>query len=110
MKKNADYLFVTDYALLDSDTVIGQPNKFLTAPIALYYADRNHSFQDFRAIGVLRGLQDRLKGLEKLIEQRNQRRKECYPGFLLSRIFYSLSNLFSIEKGDRFTIAIRKLN
>ncbi|MEH2160379.1 MAG: lipoxygenase family protein [Nostoc sp.] len=34
-------LFVTDYALLDSDTVIGQPNKFLTAPIALYYADRN---------------------------------------------------------------------
>ncbi|MHC5721757.1 MAG: hypothetical protein ACYTX0_59510, partial [Nostoc sp.] len=43
-----------------------------------------NGFQDFRAIGVLRGLQDRLKGLEKLIEQRNQRRKECYPGFLPS--------------------------
>ncbi len=50
-----------------------------------------NSFQDFRAIGVLRGLQDRLKGLEKLIEQRNQRRKECYPGFLPSRMANSTS-------------------
>ncbi|MBG1270436.1 lipoxygenase family protein [Nostoc sp. WHI] len=50
-----------------------------------------NSFQDMRAIGVLRGLQDRLKGLEKLIEQRNKRRKECYPGFLPSRMANSTS-------------------
>jgi len=50
-----------------------------------------NSFQDMRAIGVLRGLQDRLKGLEKLIEQRNKFRKECYPGFLPSRMANSTS-------------------
>ena len=50
-----------------------------------------NSFQDFRAIGVLKRLQDRLKGLEKLIEQRNQHRKECYPGFLPSRMANSTS-------------------
>jgi len=50
-----------------------------------------NSFQDMRAIGVLRGLQDRLKGLEKLIEQRNKCRKECYPGFLPSRMANSTS-------------------
>ncbi|WP_267255937.1 hypothetical protein [Nostoc sphaeroides] len=33
----------------------------------------------------------RLKGLEKLIEQRNQRRKECYPGFLPYRMANSTS-------------------
>ncbi|MHC5732665.1 MAG: hypothetical protein ACYTXY_53200, partial [Nostoc sp.] len=32
-------LFVTDYALLASDTVIPKQNHFLTAPITLYYAD-----------------------------------------------------------------------
>ncbi|MEH2419712.1 MAG: lipoxygenase family protein [Nostoc sp.] len=50
-----------------------------------------NSFQDFRAIDVLRRLKDRLKGLEKLIEQRNQHRKECYPGFLPSRMANSTS-------------------
>lgn len=50
-----------------------------------------NSFQDFRAIGVLRRLQDRLKGLETVIEQRNQHRKECYPAFLPSRMANSTS-------------------
>ncbi len=50
-----------------------------------------NSFQDFRAIGVLKRLQDRLQGLEKLIEQRNQHRKECYLGFLPSRMANSTS-------------------
>jgi arachidonate 15-lipoxygenase len=34
-------LFVTDYGVLDSRKVIPKPNQFLTAPIALYYADRS---------------------------------------------------------------------
>lgn len=50
-----------------------------------------NSFQDFRAIGVLRRLQDRLKGLETVIEQRNKRRIECYPAFLPSRMANSTS-------------------
>lgn len=50
-----------------------------------------NSFQDFRAINVLKGLQYRLQGLEKLIEQNNKRRKECYPGFLPSRMANSTS-------------------
>ncbi|MCG6137203.1 MAG: hypothetical protein MET45_21645 [Nostoc sp. LLA-1] len=50
-----------------------------------------NSFQDHRAIAVLRGLQNRLQGLERLIEQRNKRRQECYPGFLPSRMDNSTS-------------------
>jgi len=50
-----------------------------------------NSFQDLRAIGVLRGLQGRLQGLENLIEQRNKRRQECYPAFLPSRMANSTS-------------------
>jgi arachidonate 15-lipoxygenase len=50
-----------------------------------------NSFQDPRAIEVLKRLQIRLQSLEKLIEQRNKRRKECYPGFLPSRMSNSTS-------------------
>jgi arachidonate 15-lipoxygenase len=50
-----------------------------------------NSFQDFRAIAVLGGLQGRLQGLENLIEQRNKRRTECYPAFLPSRMANSTS-------------------
>ncbi|WP_414566376.1 MULTISPECIES: lipoxygenase family protein [unclassified Anabaena] len=50
-----------------------------------------NSFQDHRAIAVLRSLQNRLQGLERLIEQRNKRRQECYPGFLPSRMANSTS-------------------
>jgi len=50
-----------------------------------------NSFQDPRAIEVLKRLQIRLQSLEKLIEQRNQRRKECYPAFLPSRMANSTS-------------------
>lgn len=50
-----------------------------------------NSFQDFRAIAVLEGLQGRLQGLEHLIEQRNKRRTECYPAFLPSRMANSTS-------------------
>ncbi|MEA5582426.1 lipoxygenase family protein [Nodularia harveyana UHCC-0300] len=50
-----------------------------------------NSFQDFRAINVLRSFQTRLKVLETIIEQRNKRRPECYPGFLPSRMANSTS-------------------
>ncbi|MBE9211600.1 hypothetical protein IQ247_02525 [Plectonema cf. radiosum LEGE 06105] len=50
-----------------------------------------NSFQDSRAIAVLRSLQNRLEIVEKRIEQRNKRRKECYPGFLPSRMSNSVS-------------------
>ncbi len=50
-----------------------------------------NSFQDPRAISVLKGLQDRLEVLEKQIEQRNKHREECYPGFLPSRMANSTS-------------------
>ena len=50
-----------------------------------------NSFQDSRAIRVLRGLQNRLEVVERRIERRNKRRKECYPGFLPSRIANSVS-------------------
>ncbi|MDZ8259882.1 lipoxygenase family protein [Nostoc sp. ChiQUE01b] len=50
-----------------------------------------NSFQDWRAINVLKGLQDRLQGLETVIEQRNKRRIECYPAFLPSRMANSTS-------------------
>jgi arachidonate 15-lipoxygenase len=50
-----------------------------------------NSFQDWRAINVLKGLQNRLQGLETVIEQRNKRRIECYPAFLPSRMANSTS-------------------
>ena len=50
-----------------------------------------NSFQDPRAIRVLRGLQNRLEVVERRIERRNKRRKECYPVFLPSRIPNSTS-------------------
>ncbi len=50
-----------------------------------------NSFQDPRAIRVLRGLQNRLEIVERRIERRNKRRKECYPVFLPSRIPNSVS-------------------
>ncbi|MDF5728201.1 MAG: lipoxygenase family protein [Rhizonema sp. PD38] len=50
-----------------------------------------NSFQDPRAINVLKSLQDRLKVVEKQISQRNQRREEYYPGFLPSRMANSTS-------------------
>jgi arachidonate 15-lipoxygenase len=34
-------LFVTDYAILGTNTVTAKENRFLTAPIALYFADRS---------------------------------------------------------------------
>ncbi|BDI20568.1 hypothetical protein ANSO36C_63700 (plasmid) [Nostoc cf. commune SO-36] len=50
-----------------------------------------NNFQDWRAINVLKGLQDRLQGLETVIEQRNKRRIECYSAFLPSRMANSTS-------------------
>ena len=50
-----------------------------------------NSFQDVRALNVLKNLQNRLNALERLIEQRNKRREECYPGFLPSRMANSTS-------------------
>ncbi len=50
-----------------------------------------NSFQDPRAIRVLTDLQNRLESLEKQIEISNKRRKECYPGFLPSRMSNSVS-------------------
>ena len=50
-----------------------------------------NSFQDPRAINVLKSLQDRLELVEKQILQRNQHRKEYYPGFLPSRMANSTS-------------------
>jgi arachidonate 15-lipoxygenase len=50
-----------------------------------------NSFQDPRAIKVLKGLQHRLEVVERRIEQRNKRRKVCYPGFLPSRMANSVS-------------------
>ncbi len=50
-----------------------------------------NSFQDPRAIRVLRGLQYRLEIVERRIERRNKRRKECYPSFLPSRMANSVS-------------------
>ncbi|NJL78601.1 MAG: hypothetical protein HC917_06640 [Richelia sp. SM2_1_7] len=50
-----------------------------------------NSFQDSRAIAVLSSLQNRLEVVEKRIERRNKRRKECYPGFLPSRMSNSVS-------------------
>lgn len=50
-----------------------------------------NSFQDPRAIRVLRGLQNRLEVVERRIEQRNKRRKVCYSGFLPSRMANSVS-------------------
>ena len=50
-----------------------------------------NSFQDPRTIRVLTSLQNRLEVVERRIEQRNKRRKECYSGFLPSRMANSVS-------------------
>jgi arachidonate 15-lipoxygenase len=50
-----------------------------------------NSFQDPRAIRVLEDFQNRLETVEKRIEIQNKRRKECYPGFLPSRMSNSVS-------------------
>lgn len=50
-----------------------------------------NSFQDPQAIRVLKDLQNRLESIENQIEIRNQRRKECYPAFLPSRMSNSVS-------------------
>lgn len=50
-----------------------------------------NSFQDPRAIAVLTNFQRRLELVEKRISKRNKRRKECYPGFLPSRMANSTS-------------------
>ncbi len=50
-----------------------------------------NSFQDPQAIRVLRDLQNRLESVEKQIEMSNKRRKECYSGFLPSRMSNSVS-------------------
>jgi arachidonate 15-lipoxygenase len=50
-----------------------------------------NSFQDPRAIRVLKDFQDRLESIEKRIEMLNQRRQECYPAFLPSRMSNSVS-------------------
>ena len=50
-----------------------------------------NSFQDPRAIRVLKGLQNRLEIVERRIERRNKRRKECYSVFLPSRMPNSVS-------------------
>ena len=50
-----------------------------------------NSFQDPRAIRVLKSLQNRLEVVERRIERRNKRRKECYSVFLPSRIPNSVS-------------------
>ncbi|MBD2775163.1 lipoxygenase family protein [Iningainema tapete] len=36
-------LFVTDYAVLDTNTVTPKQNRFLTAPIALYFTERSRN-------------------------------------------------------------------
>ncbi|MEM7713412.1 MAG: lipoxygenase family protein [Cyanobacteria bacterium P01_A01_bin.68] len=51
-----------------------------------------NSFQDPKAIGVLSGLQNRLEVVERRIQRRNKRRKECYPVFLPSRMANSVSS------------------
>ena len=50
-----------------------------------------NSFQDPRAIAVLTDFQSRLESVEKWISILNEQRKECYPGFLLSRMANSTS-------------------
>ena len=50
-----------------------------------------NSFQDPRAIRVLKGLQNRLEIVERRIKRRNKRRQECYPNFLPSRMPNSTS-------------------
>jgi arachidonate 15-lipoxygenase len=50
-----------------------------------------NSFQDPKAIEVLKDFQDRLESIEKRIEMLNQRRQECYPAFLPSRMSNSVS-------------------
>ncbi|BAZ11140.1 arachidonate 15-lipoxygenase [Calothrix sp. NIES-4071] len=50
-----------------------------------------NSFQDPQAIRVLRDFQNRLESIEKRIEAQNQRREECYPAFLPSRMSNSVS-------------------
>ncbi|BAZ40434.1 arachidonate 15-lipoxygenase [Calothrix sp. NIES-4101] len=50
-----------------------------------------NSFQDPRAIRVLRDLQNRLESVEKRIKILNKRRQECYPAFLPSRMSNSVS-------------------
>ncbi|RUT00759.1 hypothetical protein DSM106972_071680 [Dulcicalothrix desertica PCC 7102] len=50
-----------------------------------------NSFQDPQAIRVLRYFQNRLESIEKRIEILNQRRQECYPAFLPSRMSNSVS-------------------
>jgi arachidonate 15-lipoxygenase len=50
-----------------------------------------NSFQDPQAIRVLEDFQNRLDSVEKRIEIQNKRRKECYPGFLPSRMSNSVS-------------------
>ncbi len=50
-----------------------------------------NSFEDPRAIRVLKGLQHRLEIVERRIELRNKRRGECYPVFLPSRMPNSTS-------------------
>ena len=50
-----------------------------------------NSFQDPKAIRVLKSLQNRLEIVERRIERRNKRRKVCYSGFLPSRMANSVS-------------------
>lgn len=50
-----------------------------------------NSFQDPRAIRVLKDFQNRLEIVERRIERRNKGRKECYPAFLPSRMSNSVS-------------------
>jgi arachidonate 15-lipoxygenase len=50
-----------------------------------------NSFQDPRAINVLKDFQERLESIENRIEMLNQRRQECYPAFLPSRMSNSVS-------------------
>jgi arachidonate 15-lipoxygenase len=50
-----------------------------------------NSFQDPQAIRVLEDFQNRLESVERRIENQNKRRKECYPGFLPSRMSNSVS-------------------
>ncbi|BDA74254.1 Arachidonate 15-lipoxygenase [Calothrix sp. PCC 7716] len=50
-----------------------------------------NSFQDPQAIRVLKNFQSRLESIEQRIEILNQRRDECYPAFLPSRMANSVS-------------------
>ncbi len=59
------------------------PNAFTN------FGDR--SFQDPRAIRVLKMFQHRLEKIEEVIGRHNQRRGECYPGFLPSPMANSTS-------------------